>query len=55
MFRILWNKKGQSILEYVIILTAIILGVVAAATLFQTKVETMINTAGTKIDKIDLK
>lgn len=55
MFGILLNKKGQSILEYVIILTAIILGVVAAAATFQSKVGTMIGTAGTKIGSIDLK
>lgn len=42
-------KRAQSILEYVIILTAVIVAIVAAASGFGSKVTEMINNAGAKI------
>lgn len=47
-------KKAQSILEYVIILTAIILAIVAASEAFKGNVTGMINKAGAKIGGVKL-
>lgn len=47
-------KKAQSILEYVIILTAIILGIVAVSGGFKGSVKGMIEKAGNKIGGVKL-
>ena len=45
------NRKGQGTLEYVLILTAIIIGIIAAAAAIRGKVESSFTAVGEKIAK----
>lgn len=44
-----WHCRGQSLLEYLIILCGIVLAFIAAKSYIQTSVETALNTAGDAI------
>jgi uncharacterized protein (UPF0333 family) len=43
-------KKGQSILEYLIIVAVIVAAITAASALFSTNTRTMVTTAGGKVE-----
>ncbi len=47
-------KRGQSILEYVLVLAAIIAGIMVAKNVFQSGVGTALTNAGNSIANIDL-
>jgi Flp pilus assembly pilin Flp len=48
------QKRGQTILEYVIIITAIIGALIVAAPIIQTSVQGLMNRAAGKIDNATL-
>lgn len=49
--RRIFNKKGQSTLEYVIVLTAIIAAVIAAATTIRSKVTSSLDHVAAEMDE----
>ena len=47
--RRLHNKRGQSILEYLVITTVVVLAILAIQTVVRSQSDTMFNQAGTKV------
>ena len=50
MWRHVKNRKGQQIVEYLIIVAAVIAGVIFAATLFKTHIDTLLKNSNTKVE-----